>query len=64
MICVTPATLCSGREWTLPRCGRDGPIGYPNLVVPLLPTERPVRRPRLPVQVERGRGALRGAQQE
>ena len=45
-----------------PRRGRDGP--YPGAVVSLLPAERAVRRTRLPVQVERGRGVLRRTQRQ
>jgi hypothetical protein len=45
-----------------PRRGRDSP--YPGAVLPILPAERAVRRTRLPVQVERGRGVLRGAQRQ
>jgi hypothetical protein len=45
-----------------PRRGRDS--SYPGVVVPLLPSERTVRRTRLPVQVERSRGVLRGAQRQ
>ena len=45
-----------------PRRGRDG--SYPGAVVPILPAERAVRRIRLPVEVERCRGVLRGAQRQ
>jgi hypothetical protein len=43
-----------------PRRGRDG--ADPGAVVPILPAERAVRRTRMPVEVERCRGVLRGAQ--
>jgi hypothetical protein len=36
----------------------------PGAVVPFMPAERAVRRTPLPVQVERGRGVLRGAQRQ
>ena len=45
-----------------PRRGRDG--SYAGAVVPILPAECAVRRTRLPVQVERCRGVLRGAQRQ
>jgi hypothetical protein len=52
----------STRARLAPRRGRDGP--NPCAVVPLLPAERAVRRARLPVQVERGRGVLCRAQRQ
>jgi hypothetical protein len=42
-----------------PRGGGHGP--YPGAVMPVLPAERTVCRTRLPFQVERCRGVLRGA---
>jgi hypothetical protein len=53
-----PATLTCGR--LARRRGRDGPD--PGAVVPLLPAQRAVCRTRMPVEVERDRGVLRGAQ--
>jgi hypothetical protein len=45
-----------------PRRGLDCPD--PGIVVPILPPECAVRRTYLPVQVERCRGVLRGAQRQ
>src|SRR5579864_5574482 len=42
--------------------GRDG--SHPGAVVPILSAECAVRRTRMPIQVERGRGVLRGAQRQ
>jgi hypothetical protein len=45
-----------------PRRGRDGP--YCGAVMPILPTERAIRRIGVPVEGERCRGVLRGAQRQ
>jgi hypothetical protein len=45
-----------------PRRGCHG--AHPGTVMPIMPAERAVCRARLPIQVERGRGVLRGAQRQ